>query len=72
MEDMVLDWTCPEERNEQRLCCCYWMETTERGRKAEADPKLPGVALQRRRETDKEADTWARAGQAANNCQQWS
>ena len=21
-EEMVLDWTCPEERSEQRLCCC--------------------------------------------------
>ena len=25
-EEMVLDWTCPEERSEQRLCCCPWME----------------------------------------------
>ena len=24
-EEMVLDWTCPEERSE-RLCCCPWME----------------------------------------------
>ena len=22
----MLDWTCPEERSEQRLCCCPWME----------------------------------------------
>ena len=25
-EEMVLDWTCPEERSEQGLCCCPWME----------------------------------------------
>ena len=25
-EEMVLNWRCPEERSEQRLCCCPWME----------------------------------------------
>lgn len=39
-EEMVLDWTCPEERYEQRLCCCPWMEVGGEGKQRQTQNSL--------------------------------
>ena len=39
---MVLDWACPDERSEQRICCCPWIEARgeEKQRQTQNNPAL--------------------------------
>ena len=40
-EEIVLNWACPEERSEQRLCCCPWIEA--RGEEGERQARIEHI-----------------------------
>ena len=50
-EEMVLDWTCPEERSEQRLCCCPWMDARGEEKQRQTQNYLALHCRERERQT---------------------
>ena len=64
-EEMLLDWACPEERSEQRLCCCPWMEA--RGEEEQRQTQN-NLASHCGGESERQGwNTWTKARQTTNN-----
>ena len=48
---MVLDWACPEERSEQRQCCCPWMEARGEEKQRQTQNNLASHSREGERQT---------------------
>ena len=48
---MVLDWTYPEERSEQQLCCCPLMEARGEGKQRQTQNYLASHCREEKKQT---------------------